>query len=75
MTIYIVTGLIKDQIARILGDLEQARVDALAQGPETELAMLLRTNAHYLMPFVSRVGRTSQLLDRVESILGPNIRL
>ncbi|MCP4332629.1 MAG: phytanoyl-CoA dioxygenase family protein [Gammaproteobacteria bacterium] len=65
----------EDQIAGILSDLEQARVDALARGLEIELAMLLRANAHYLMPFVSRVARTSQLLDRVKSILGPNILL
>ena len=33
----------------------------------------LRTNCQYLLPFVNQVALTPALLDKVESILGPNI--
>jgi len=65
----------KDRVAHILGELEHARTVAREKGLESELAQLLRTNIHYLLPFVAEVARASQLLDRVESILGPNILL
>lgn len=64
-----------NQVADILSDLEQARTDASRMGLDTEIPQLLRTNAHYLLPFVNRIARSPQLLDRVESILGPDILL
>ena len=63
------------QVANILEQLEYSRAVAREQGLEPELAQLLRTNTHYILPFVSEVARAPQLLDRVESILGPNILL
>ncbi len=62
----------KGRVADILYELEQARAVACEKGLESELAQLLRANTHYLMPFVSEVARSPQLLDRVESILGLN---
>jgi ectoine hydroxylase-related dioxygenase (phytanoyl-CoA dioxygenase family) len=64
-----------NQVANILEQLEHSRKVAQEQGLEAELAQLLRTNTHYILPFVSEVARAPQLLDRVESILGPNILL
>jgi ectoine hydroxylase-related dioxygenase (phytanoyl-CoA dioxygenase family) len=64
-----------NQVANILEQLEHSRKVAQEQGLEAELAQLLRTNTHYLLPFVSEVARAPQMLDRVESILGPNILL
>jgi ectoine hydroxylase-related dioxygenase (phytanoyl-CoA dioxygenase family) len=64
-----------NRVASIIEALEQARTAARGQGLEPELAQLLRTNTHYILPFVSEVARAPQLLDRVESILGPNILL
>jgi len=63
------------RVANIIESLEQARTAAREQGLEPELAQLLRTNTHYILPFVSEVARAPQLLDRVESILGPNVLL
>ena len=65
----------KDRVADVLGELEHARMVARDKGLEPELTKLLRANTHYLLPFVNEVARTPQLLDRVESILGPNILL
>ncbi len=64
-----------NRVVKIIEELEQARTVALGQGLEPELAQLLCTNTHYILPFVSEVARAPQLLDRVESILGPNILL
>ncbi|MDH3636126.1 MAG: phytanoyl-CoA dioxygenase family protein [Gammaproteobacteria bacterium] len=66
---------VKDRVDHILGELEHARTVAREKGLEPELAQLLRANTHYLLPFVNEVARAPQLLDRVESILGPNILL
>ena len=63
------------QVDAIRGELEQARRDAVAPGLEDELSQLLRTNAQYLLPFVHHVATAPQLLDRVESILGPDLLL
>lgn len=65
----------KNRVAAILDELEQARVVAHEKGLESEIAKLLRASTHYLLPFVSELARSLQLLDRVESILGPNILL
>ena len=65
----------KNRVSDILGELEHARTVAREKGLETELTRLLRANTHYLLPFVNEVARAPQLLDRVESILGPNILL
>ena len=65
----------KARVAHILGELEHARMVAREKGLEPELTKLLRANTHYLLPFVNEVARASQLLDRVESILGPDILL
>ncbi len=64
-----------NRVVNILEELEHARMVAREKGLEPEMAQLLRTNTHYLLPFVSEVARVPQLLDRVESILGPNILL
>ena len=63
------------QVDAIRGELEQARRDAVAPGLEDELSQLLRTNAQYLLPFVHHVATAPQLLDRIESILGPDLLL
>jgi len=63
------------RVAEIITELEQARADARQRGLEAGLSQLLRTNAHLLLPFVNRVARTPQLLDRVTSILGPDVLL
>ena len=63
------------QVDAIRGELEQARRDAVAPGLEDEFSQLLRTNAQYLLPFVHHVATAPQLLDRVESILGPDLLL
>ena len=63
------------RVANILGELAQARTVARGKGLGSELDLLLRANTHYLLPFVNEVARSPQLLDRVESILGPNILL
>lgn len=63
------------QVSEINAELEQARGDALEQGLGAEITPLLRSNAQLLLPFVNRVARTPELLDRVESILGPNLLL
>ncbi len=64
-----------NQVVNILEQLEHTRTVAREQGLESELTQLLRTNTHYILPFVSELARASQLLDRIESILGPNILL
>jgi len=64
-----------NRVVNILEQLEHTRTVAREQGLESELTQLLRTNTHYILPFVSEMVRAPQLLDRVESILGPNILL
>ena len=63
------------RVADIIAALDEARTVAREKGLESEIAWLLRANTHYILPFVSEVARAPQLLDRVESILGPNIML
>ena len=63
------------EVARIQAEFARARDDGRQKGLEAEMAQLLRTNAHFVLPFVNRVARAPQLLDRVESILGPNLLL
>ncbi len=64
-----------DEVGSIQAALSVARQDAVAAGLEDELPALLRTNVHYLLPFVSELARQPQLLDRVASILGPDLLL
>ncbi|MBT8435665.1 MAG: phytanoyl-CoA dioxygenase family protein, partial [Gammaproteobacteria bacterium] len=63
------------RVEEILDQLKHTRTAAREQGLEPELTQLLRTNTHYILPFVSDLATAPQLLDRVESILGPNILL
>ena len=63
------------QVDAIRAELEQARHDAVALGLEDEFPQLVRANAQYLLPFVYHVATAPQLLDRVESILGPDLLL
>jgi ectoine hydroxylase-related dioxygenase (phytanoyl-CoA dioxygenase family) len=63
------------QVAAIRAELEQAQHDAATLGLEDEFSQLLRANAQYLLPFVYHVATAPQLLDRVESILGPDLLL
>jgi chlorinating enzyme len=63
------------QVAAIRGELEQAQRDAVAAGLESEFSQLVRANAQYLLPFVYHVATAPQLLDRVESLLGPDLML
>ncbi|MBT8436502.1 MAG: phytanoyl-CoA dioxygenase family protein, partial [Gammaproteobacteria bacterium] len=63
------------RVEDILEQLKHTRTAAREQGLEAELTQLLRSNTHYILPFVSELARAPQLLDRVESILGPNILL
>ena len=63
------------QVDAIRAELEQARRDAVAPGLEDEFSQLVRTNAQYLLPFVHHVATAPQLLDRIESILGPDLLL
>ena len=64
----------KSEVRQILDELETARAAAKAAslGGFDEL---LRTRAHMTMPFVCRIAAHPGLLDRVESILGPNLML
>ena len=64
-----------NRVVNIVAALDEARTVAREKGLESEIAQLLRANTHYILPFVSEVARAPQLLDRVESILGPNIML
>jgi ectoine hydroxylase-related dioxygenase (phytanoyl-CoA dioxygenase family) len=64
-----------DEVGLIHSELELALRDGRQKGLDADLAQLLRTNAHLLLPFVNRVARAPQLLDRVASILGPNLLL
>ena len=59
----------------IRAELEAARRSAADAGLEAEFPKLIRANAQYLMPFVYHVATAPQLLDRVESILGPDVLL
>jgi len=63
------------QVAAIRAELEQAQRDAVAAGLESEFSQLVRANAQYLLPFVYHVATAPQLLDRVESLLGPDLML
>ena len=62
-------------VEQILTELGVARRDAEAAGLEDQLPQLLRTNAHFVLPFVNRVARDDALLDPVESILGSDLLL
>ncbi len=64
-----------NQVADIVAELEQARLDAKRQGLATQLTQLLRSNAHFLLPFVNRVARNPKIVERVASILGPDLLL
>ena len=64
-----------EQVTTILAELDQAREDAIAKGLEAGFDRLLRANTHYLLPFVCETARSPQLLDRVQSILGPDLLL
>jgi chlorinating enzyme len=63
------------QVDAVRAELEQARRDAVALGLEDKFSQLVRANAQYLLPFVYHVATAPQLLDRVESILGPDLLL
>ena len=64
-----------DEVAALEAELATAREDAARAGLTDELPALLRTNVHYLLPFVSEAARKPQMLDRVASILGPDLLL
>lgn len=64
-----------DAVEASLRELRRARDDAREKGLEAELPMLLRANTHVLLPFVYRIASSAALLDRVEVILGPNLKL
>ncbi|MDH3535911.1 MAG: phytanoyl-CoA dioxygenase family protein [Gammaproteobacteria bacterium] len=68
-------GFDGSEVRAINAALEQARNDARALGLEAELPQLLRSNVQYLLPCVVDVARAPPLLDRVASILGPDILL
>jgi ectoine hydroxylase-related dioxygenase (phytanoyl-CoA dioxygenase family) len=63
------------QVEAIHADFREAREDARRLGLDAEWPMLLRANAHYLMPFVHRTACAKDLLDAVESLLGPDLLL
>ena len=63
------------EVDAINAEIEQARADADQLGLAQQLAKLLRTNVHYVLPFVNRIARSPQLLEPVASILGPNLLL
>ena len=63
------------EVDRICDDFDGARRDAKAQGLGGEWPLLTRANAQLLMPFVYRTASAPQLLDAVESILGPDLLL
>lgn len=64
-----------EQVETMLLEFEQARQDALKRGLADEWPILIRTNVHYLLPFVYRAATAPQLLDLVESVLGPDLLL
>ncbi len=65
----------RSEVKTINAEIEQARADASRLGLENDLAKLLRTNVHFLLPFVYRLARSPRLLDPVASILGANLLL
>jgi ectoine hydroxylase-related dioxygenase (phytanoyl-CoA dioxygenase family) len=64
-----------DQVEGIVGELQQARADAHRQGLAAELPQLLRSNVHYLLPFVNRLARDPKIVEPVASILGADLLL
>lgn len=64
-----------DEVTAMRAALAVAREDAAAAGLEADLPALLRTNVHYLLPFVCDAARGAPMLDRVASILGPDLLL
>ena len=59
----------------IRAEYAEARQQADRLGLGQDWKRLTRANAHYLMPFVYQVATAPRLLDRIESILGPDILL
>jgi len=63
------------EMASIQKDLAQAKIDAEATGNAEQYSEFLRSRAHMTMPFVCQIASHPGLLDRVASILGPNLLL
>ena len=64
-----------DEVKQAQQALQQAREDATKQGIEADLPMYLRTSTHLVLPLVYQLACHAKLLNKVESILGPNILL
>ena len=64
-----------EQVRSAQAALQQAREDAITLGLEADWPMYVRTNTQLIMPFVHEIASNALLLDKVESVLGPNILL
>ncbi|MEM7563622.1 MAG: phytanoyl-CoA dioxygenase family protein [Pseudomonadota bacterium] len=62
-------------VQQILDEIDQARCDCVARNMPDGIDLYLRNNAHLMMPFVSDVASNPRLLDKIESILGPDLIL
>ena len=67
--------LTSTQVNAIQAEFAQAQLTATENGLADELPALLRTNAQLILPFVHRIARSCKIIDRVTSLLGPNLLL
>ena len=67
--------LSNDEVNDVRAEFAQAHDQAAQQGLADDLPGLLRTNAQLVLPFVHRIARRPQIIDRVTSLLGPDLLL
>lgn len=63
------------EVKHVLGEMEQARQDCVRSNLPDSSDLYFRNNAQLMMPFVSEVASSPRLLDKIESILGPDLIL
>jgi len=63
------------QVDHVLNQLQQVETGFRSTKLTKNVSQYLRINAQVLFPFVYAIARLPKLLDRVESILGPNIMI
>ena len=64
-----------DEVSGVWSELDQLKNDAKTLGLDAESPNLLRTNAQLKAPFIYSVARSAKILDRIESLLGPDLLL
>ena len=67
--------LTTEQVRNVQAEFAQAQQQALEKGLADELPKLLRTNAQLTLPFVHRIARCPKIIDRIASLLGPDLLL